>query len=130
MDILVWKDQNVSYSKSFADQHDIMLERLRNQYDFFRDLANITSYDDIKYDVLTTERLQDAYNIMYAKPGARFIEHNGKKYKLRCKPCEMEALCAIKQVSRENDMHQDIIFEATRLQSMKARFSKAMGDGV
>lgn len=79
---------------------EIKLSRLRERIDEFRDLASIEKWEDIQNDPLITDRLQDAYDILNKAYYMReVILPNGKRKKLRCKPCEMEALCAIKELS-------------------------------
>lgn len=63
--------------------------RLREVIEEYRDLAVIDNWDLIKNDREITSRLSRAYEVL----------HNVVIPKrLRCVPCEMEALCAIREI--------------------------------
>jgi len=68
---------------------DIMKDRLRARISEFEDLAEIENWFDIKNQKEITDRLQDAWDILYDRYYLKSF---------RCQPCEMESLCAIREI--------------------------------
>lgn len=81
--------------QSAADQK--MLDRLALHIEEFKDLAEIPDWKQIKDQPEIYERLQEVHNIMhdYYYP-KEFL----RQY--RCRPCEMEGLCAIKHLVKKS----------------------------
>lgn len=77
----------------------IMLDRLALHIEEFKDLAKIEDWKSISNDPAVYTRLQKAHNIMhdYYYPDL-FL----KQY--RCRPCEMEGLCAIKHLIKKQEL--------------------------
>ena len=69
--------------------YSLYVTRLTEKISEFEDLASIENWKSIQDDKAITERLQLAWGIMHET--IRLKRH-------RCKPCEMEALCAIKEI--------------------------------
>lgn len=83
--------------QSQADQ--IMLDRLAVRIDEFKDLAEIPDWKSVQNNPDVWLRLQEAHNIMH---GYYYPPEFLKKH--RCKPCEMEGLCAIKTIVKLADL--------------------------
>lgn len=95
MELLKWmiannrlNDKSISLCE-IVSKYKSSIKKLEPHIEKFNDLAVIEKYDDIKDVKSITIRLADAYSIMKDS----FIPNN-----MRCKPCEMEALCAIKEI--------------------------------
>lgn len=89
-----WLIANKSHIMEINDQSiNMLLDRLRPHINDFAYLAKIESYEDIRTNHEITGKLQEAYNIMYQLYYPK---------ELRCRPCEMEALCAIKDIVNNN----------------------------
>lgn len=85
-----WLIANKSAYFEVNDQKENeLLDRLRPHIDQFKDLADIKDYYAIRKDRAITDRLQEAYNIMYQLCYPK---------NLRCTPCEIEGLCAIRSI--------------------------------
>lgn len=96
-----WLINNKSaYFEVNDESENAILDRLRPEIDKFKDLADIEDYYDIRNDRTITDRLQEAYNIMY---GIYYPKN------LRCTPCEIEALCAIRTIEGKPPRHDRIV---------------------
>ncbi|MBK7360654.1 MAG: hypothetical protein WAT16_05030 [Saprospiraceae bacterium] len=75
-----------------SESDKVMIDRLVGRIEEFKDLGKM-NWESIKNNRAICSRLQEAHNIMhdYYYPPEFLAIH-------RCKPCEMEALCAIKYI--------------------------------
>lgn len=90
MDWLLFKAMCGIIKDVNKEMANLMLSRLKDKIELFKEFEGITDYELIKNDRRKTELLQQAYDIMY------YNAYHPRIY--RCKPCEKEALCAIEQV--------------------------------
>lgn len=74
---------------------ELKKDRLSKRISEFEDLAKYSNYQEIKNNKGITDRLQDAWDIMHDT-------HYPKIW--RCRPCEFEALCAIKDIVGNTDV--------------------------
>lgn len=89
IDWLLFKERCGIIMQANDQMANLMLSRLKDKIELFREFEGVTDYEVIKNNREKTELLQQAYDIMYNAYHSRIY---------RCEPCEMEALCAINQI--------------------------------
>ena len=105
-----WLINNKSHSIEITEQSiNLLLDRLRPYIEEYKDLAEIDDWYLVRKDREITARLQNAYNIMHDM----FLPKG-----IRCEPCEIEGLLAIRELAGKKFSPSRII----NIDGKKARY--------